>query len=445
MLSPQSGDPLVAAIQRSGLVAPGSRVLVAVSGGPDSTALLVAACESGLDVVAAHYDHALRPGSEEVAGEVRALCERVGVDLLTERRTEAMPRGSVQAGARELRYSFLDRAARASGAGAVALAHTADDLVEGVVLHMQRGCGLAGFRGMPATRGRYVRPWLNVWRSEVVDFLRSRDIVAYADPSNVDRKHARVRARLDILPALERDRPGILKRFHSAALQVSRLHDSAVARALSAVDREPLIAAALRALPEPVATEVLALLYRRAGGAEPGLSRSHLDSMLRIVRGGRGGRGVDLPRGLRFRIVGDLMQITRSAGDAAFTSALPRLEVKACAGCSDDHAVHLRDGLDLRLGFRTPGLRMRPAGGRGTRKLQDVFVDSLVPREERDAWPLVFAGEKLAWVPGIAVDADHASLPGRQALHVSVEPMPVRFPAKVARLETRNSPRGEST
>jgi tRNA(Ile)-lysidine synthase len=445
MLSPDSSDPLVAAIQRSGLLTPGSRLLVAVSGGPDSTALLVAAHECGIDLVAAHYDHALRPGSELVASEVRALCGRLGVDLVTERRTEDMPQGSVQAGARALRYSFLDRAARETGAGAVALAHTADDLVEGVVLHMLRGCGLAGFRGMPARRGHYVRPWLHVWRSEVVDFLRRRGIVADADPSNVDRKHARVRARLDVLPALERDCPGIRRRFHAAALRVSRLHDSAIDQASSALDREPLTAAGVRALPEPVATEVLAILYRRAGGAEPGLSRSHLDSMLRLARGGRGGRGVDLPGGLRFRIVGDSMQITRLASNGAARSPLPRLEIKSCAGCSDEHAAHLRHGLDLRIGFRTPGLRLRPAGGRGTRKLQDVFVDSLVPREERDAWPLVFAGERLAWVPGVAVDSDHASLPGQPALHVSVQPMPVRFAAKVASLETPKSPRGESS
>jgi tRNA(Ile)-lysidine synthase len=445
MLSPPSFDPMVDAIRRSALLAPGSRVLVAVSGGPDSTAMLVAAVESGLDMVAAHYDHALRPGSDEVARQVYALCRGLGVDLVTERRTEAMPRGSVQAGARKLRYSFLDRAASESGAGTVALAHTADDLVEGVVLHMQRGCGLAGFRGMPATRGHYVRPWLNVWRSEVVEFLRRRDISAHVDPSNIDRKHARVRVRLDILPALERDRPGILKRFHAAALQASRIHDAAVARALSVADREPLSTSHVRALPPPVATEVLAILFRRAGGAEPGLSRSHLESMLGLVRGGRGGRGVDLPRGLRFRIVGDLMEITRSPSSRGPAYSAPRLAVKSCDGCTDVDAAHLRDGLDLRLGFRTPGLRLRPAGGRGTRKLQDVFVDSLVPREERDAWPLVFAGDRLAWVPGLAVDADCAGVPGTRSLHVSVDPMPVRFPAKVARLETRNSPRGEST
>ncbi|MGH7764554.1 MAG: tRNA lysidine(34) synthetase TilS, partial [Candidatus Dormibacteraceae bacterium] len=282
-------------------------MVVAVSGGPDSTALLVAARESGLDVVAAHYDHALRAGSDLVAEQVQALCERLGVELVRERRATSMPRGSVQAGARALRYAFFDRALGETGSKSIALAHTADDLVEGVALHMLRGCGLAGFRGMPAVRGHYVRPLLDVWRSEVIDFLNRRGIVAYADPSNVDRNYARVRARMDLLPALERDRPGILRRFHGAALRGSRWHEDAREHASAALDAQPFTIAGLSLLPEPVAAEVLAILFRRAGGAEPGLSRSHLDSMLRLARGGRGGRGVDLPRGLRFRIVGDRM------------------------------------------------------------------------------------------------------------------------------------------
>jgi tRNA(Ile)-lysidine synthetase-like protein len=101
--------------------------------------------------------------------------------------------------------------------------------------------------------------------------------------------------------------------------------------------------------------------------------------------------------------------------------------------------VHLRTGLSLRLGHRSPGLRIRPAGGRGTRKLQDVFVDARVPREERDAWPLVFAGDRLAWVPGVAVEADFSPAPGEPADHVSIEPMPVSRATKVVRLESPTS------
>jgi tRNA(Ile)-lysidine synthetase-like protein len=122
----------------------------------------------------------------------------------------------------------------------------------------------------------------------------------------------------------------------------------------------------------------------------------------------------------------------------------PRLEITRCPGCDDQEAAHLGVGLDLRLGFRTPGLTMRPRGGRGTRKLQDIFVDARVPREERNTWPLVFAGDRLAWVPGVAVDADLASASGVVAQHVSVLPSMFRK-SKIAMLKSPQSTPGEPT
>ncbi len=408
------------------------RVLVAVSGGPDSTALLIALHEAGRELVAAHYDHALREGSDAVARQVAGLCERLGVPLLTQRRAEPLPKGSLQAAARTLRYAFLERARAEAGADVVALGHTADDLVEGVVLHLLRGCGLAGMRGMPARRGHYVRPLLNVWRSEVRAFLQERDVVAHEDPSNLDTRFARVRVRMQILPALERDRPGITRRFHAVARAAAGWQAAAERAASGPITRDRL-----QTMPEPAAAEAVKLLYTAAGGAEPGLSRAHLAAMLGLAGPGRGGRGVDLPGGLRFRIVGDHMEVVASQRPATDP---PRLEVRSCAGCDDGHAAHLRAGLQLRVGFRRPGLRLRPAGGRGSRKLQDIFVDARVPREERDGWPLVFAGEKLAWIPGLAVDADMAPIPGEEALHVAITPMPARMGNKVVRLETPLAP-----
>jgi tRNA(Ile)-lysidine synthetase-like protein len=138
------------------------------------------------------------------------------------------------------------------------------------------------------------------------------------------------------------------------------------------------------------------------------------------------------------------MQIVPTATDrSAQNHETARLEVKTCSGCDDPYATHLRAAAGLSVGFRRPGLRMRPAGGRGTRKLQDIFVDARVPREERDNWPLVFAGDRLAWIPGIAVDADLATKPGQASMHVEISPMPVRWGMKVARLGKPNSPPGE--
>ena len=395
------------------------RVLVAVSGGPDSTALLLALREAGRDIVAAHYDHALRDGSDAVARQVAELCARLRVPLITQRRTEALPKGSLQAAARSLRYAFLERARIEAGADVVALAHTADDVVEGSVLHLLRGCGLPGLRGMPERRGHFVRPMLGVWKSEVREFLRQRHVVPHEDPANLDTRFARVRVRREILPALERDRPGITRRFHAVALSAARLQEAA------------------ESLPTPA--EAVKQLYVQAGGREPGLSRKHVEAMLKLAQPGRGGRGVDLPGGLRFRIVGDLMQVVPSHPPAQAA----RLEVAACPGCDDRSVAHLRTGLNLSVGYRRPGLRMRPAGGPGHRKLQDIFVDARVPREDRDGWPLVFAGDRLAWIPGLAVDADLAAIPGEPAAHVALVPFPVPSARKVARLENPEDPRGD--
>jgi tRNA(Ile)-lysidine synthase len=444
MLHTDSTDTLVQAINESGLIRPRDRVLVAVSGGPDSTALLVAMHETGHHVVAGHYDHALRPGSEDVAQEVRVLCGRLGVELVTERRSAPMPRGSVQAAARALRYDFFDRSRERTGADVVALGHTADDVVEGVVLHLMRGCGIAGLRGMPERRGDFVRPLLAVRRSDIVDFLHSRGIGSHEDPANRDSRFARVRVRLEVLPALERDRPGITRRFYAAALKAAAIHGALADEAARAIRAGDVTSAEVARMPEPLAAEVMNLMYVNAGGVQPSLSRAHLTAMIRLARPGPGGRGVDLPGALRFRIVGGRMQIIPTATDrAGLDHVAARLEVATCSGCDDPLAAHLGAAANLRIGFRRPGLRMRPAGGRGTRKLQDIFVDARVPREERDSWPLVFAGERLAWIPGIAVDADLATTRGEPGLHVAISPMPVRWGMKVASLGIANSPRGE--
>src|SRR5215472_17068356 len=331
----------------------GVRAVAAVSGGPDSTALLVWLVESGVDVAAAHYDHALRDGSERDAEHVAALCDRLGVPLLRERRAEPLPAGSVQAAARALRYAFLERALAATGRDVVCLGHTADDVVEGALLHLLRGSGLAGLRGMPRSRGPIVRPLLDVWRSDVEHYLAARGLEPVRDPSNGDTvRYARARVRFHLLPALERDRPGMTRRLRAAAASAAALQDRLEAEAARLVGAGPL-RAELRRAPRAVRLEA----YRQLYGRLPALDRRQLEAMDRLALEGRTGAGLDLPGGRRFTVQPERVSLVVAILPPP---TAPALQVRPCAGCGDGRAAHLRPGVALTVGFRRPGLRMRP-------------------------------------------------------------------------------------
>lgn len=397
-------------------------MLVALSGGPDSTALLLWLRAHGAEVVAAHYDHALRPESAAEADQVRAFCAAVGLSCLIERRATPMPAGSRQAGARDLRLAFLDRAADRAGAVAVAVAHTADDVVEGVLLHLLRGSALPGLRGMPPRRGRIIRPFWGVWRRDVEAYLRAAGVTPLRDPSNQDLEHyARVRVRADLLPELRSRLPGLEARVWRVALRAVAWTDELEEAARECGPRLDRLAAATPAVRNEV--------YRQLHGRLPALDRRHLAAVDRLVLRGVTGDGLDLPAGRLWR---DRDRLVLEPGPPT-PAVLARPYVHWCEGCGAGigEAVHLPPGgvpPKVRTMHRRPGLRMRPAGGQGTRKLQDLLVDAAVPRRHRDAVALLCedvapgAEGRLLWVPGVARAEGITVASGLPGWHVSLDP-----------------------
>jgi tRNA(Ile)-lysidine synthase len=369
---------------------------------------------------AAHYDHALRPGSEDDEMFVAGRCRELGVPLHRERRSAPLPPGSRQAAARTVRYEFLERARQASGCQLLATAHTADDAVEGALLHLRRGSGLAGMRGLPARRGPVVRPLLGVWRRDVEAYLAARGVRPRRDPSNDDtERYARAHVRHVLLPALEAARPGLTGRIRRAARVAARLQDELEREARAAgTGRE-----ALRRRPTAVRYEA----YRQLHGGMPALGRRQLAAIDRLVLGGRTGAGLDLPAG-RLWLERDRVMLATVPGPAADERELPGLAASRCPGCPAgvDAGVHLpldADPSQARVARRRPGLRLRPAAGPGrggTRKLQDLLVDARVPRRVRDELPLVFLGDRLAWVPGVAADRELTVPTTAPGIHLSL-------------------------
>jgi tRNA(Ile)-lysidine synthase len=301
-------------------------------------------------------------------------------------------------------------------------------VVEGVLLHLLRGAALPGLRGMPPRNGRTVRPLWAVWRRDVETYLRAAGVTPLRDPSNRDAEHyARVRVRLHLLPELRSRLPDVDRRVWRVAVRAVVWTEQLEREAEKCGSRLDDLAGAVPAVRHEV--------YRQLHGGLPALSRRHLEAVDRMVRQGATGDGLDLPAGRVWR-ERDHLVLERVTPTPAVPAELPAPRVHWCEGCEAliGEAVHLPGGgapPRVRVRRRHPGLRLRPAGATGSRKLQDVLVDAGVPRRHRDALPLLFEAEapgtegRLLWVPGVA-RAEGLTLPtGHPGWHVSLAESPL--------------------
>ena len=268
-------------------------VVVGCSGGADSLALLALAVDDGLAPVAVHVDHGLRPGSEREADVVADAAARLGAGFDARRVTVAAG-ANLEARAREARYDALEAARVAHGATAVLVAHTADDQAETVVLNLLRGSGSAGLAGMPARRGRLVRPLLGARRADVRAECARRGLEPWEDPSNDDLAFRRNWIRHEVLPLLERGAGRDLTPLLTRQADVLRAESDfldALARAAWPGEGEPR-GRDLAALPDALARRAV-----RCWLGPPPPALDEVDAVLAVARGER--RAVDLAGGRR--------------------------------------------------------------------------------------------------------------------------------------------------
>jgi len=226
-------------LESTGLIPPGALVLVAYSGGADSTCLLTLLHGLGYAVTVAHLHHGERAEADDEANRCTEYCTRLGVTLLTGRAD--VPRMSQELGmsreaaGRHARQAFLEQAARETKCALIATGHTRDDHVETVLFHVARGTGLAGLAGIPVRRGPYVRPLLGITREETRAYCRDRELWFHDDPSNHDLNLSRARIRHRVLPELRHAHPGTdesIVRLAELAHEEDNFLDGAAAAAL---------------------------------------------------------------------------------------------------------------------------------------------------------------------------------------------------------------------
>jgi tRNA(Ile)-lysidine synthase len=429
-------------------------VLVGLSGGPDSLCLVELMHQAGFPLIAAHFDHQLRPESQAEAKTLASMLTERQIPLVSGQgdvRAFAEAEGlSVEGAARKLRYRFLFSQASARGAQAVAVGHNADDQVETVLMHLLRGAGLNGLKGMQIrtylpefdTRIPLVRPLLGVWRTEIEHFCQQNELQPLQDASNNSREFLRNRIRLDLLPQLETYNP----RIRAALWRSARIlgDDYATLNEVlrdawrtSLISEEPdQITFALEDLltyPPEQQRHLIRRALERLAPETVDVRYDLLDRAISFLDSQRDGRR-DLSGGLSLVREGHMVFVLRAdavpdrvdwpqLSETVVDVPIPgqvelpdgwtlRCDLQASESLDMNLALHSEDPFqawldagelpaELQIRKRKPGDRFQPLGMAGrSMKLSDFFINEKLPQRARANWPLLCAGKDILWIPG---------------------------------------------
>lgn len=414
--------------------------LVAVSGGPDSLALLdllvATAGDHRLALVVAHVDHRIHAESAGIADRVRAAAERYSIPFEIE--CLSLGPDATETVARDRRYAALRRIARRAGARLIVTAHHADDQAETVLMRLLRGSGPSGLAGMRPRPG-LLRPLLPFRRTELARYLQERGIEGWTDPANVDPRHLRSWLRTEVMPALDARLPDLVPRLLAAAEQASRNSDAWEALLetlpdLALRDETDGVSVAAHALAgyDSALREALSAALGRRAGCVVGPNRAA--RLARLAEGGRSGATTPLGAGWIGEVSFGRLSLRRAPSAPPAETRLPAdpadlrwgrwrfrvIRELAPEGQARNGMTAWFPGEPITVRTSRPGDRIVPLGGPGHRLLVRCFQDARVPRLSRGAWPVFLAGGSLVWVPGVC-RADALVPPaGSEALRVDV-------------------------
>ena len=424
------------------LIKPGSRILAACSGGPDSLALVHILhrlkAEYGFSVAVAHVNHMLRPEAAEEAEFVEAFatslgltCSVTNINVLAYSKANKI--SSQEEAARLLRYQYLRRIAAEWGGAQIATGHHRDDQVETVLLNFLRGAGSGGLRGMKPLNGDVMRPLLAVSRPEIEAYCEEQGLQPRHDSTNFTTEYRRNRIRLELLPALEESyNPAIREAIWRLASLVGAEHDYICGEAAklwgkvaTAGDSITIESQGLAALPVALQRELIRQAIEKKRGALTGISFEHVEKLLTMVlSSGTVGSLLTLPGGLIARktytglvvengvlyqpqpvpakrvepvalVVPGSTTIGSSTIVAELVTALPLKKGENTAVFDLEKLI-----LPLIVRSRLPGDRFRPRGLNGSKKLKNFLIDHKVPEAVRDDVPIVVDQQEIIWVAG---------------------------------------------
>jgi tRNA(Ile)-lysidine synthase len=429
-------------IQKHQLFYRDSTIVVGVSGGPDSLALLHFLWRykerEGWNIIVAHVDHMFRgKQSEEEMEFVSAYCQEIGVacettqiDVSQYQKEEGL---SSQTAARECRYAFFEQVMEKYNATHLALAQHGDDQVETILMRLVRGAAFKSVAGIQSKRsfgnGYVVRPFLSVSKEEIVSYCAKHKLQPRFDPSNDMETYTRNRFRKNVLPFLRKENPNVhalFQRFSEKQLEDELLLEELTKEKMNTVIKRKskrqveISLKALGHLPIPLQRRGLQLILNYLYHTLPSsLSSIHIEQIFKLISAGSPSGSLHLPRGLIVKRSYDNCMFTfieekvytytyhLMNGDKVVlpngseiwtetTSSYPRVV--------DHHLFILNSGIQFPLTIRSrnQGDRIQLKGMNGSKKIKDIFIDEKIPVHERNSWPIVENKEgQVLWLPGL--------------------------------------------
>ena len=467
---PSESDQLVNSIYKNvqsvNLV--GASVTVGVSGGPDSLAMLdmlyKISSKTRLTLNVAHLNHGIRGKKSEEDGEfVKKFCEAINIPCFIQTRdipkiakSESL---SLETAARMERHRFLWEISDKCGASAIALGHTLDDQVESILMHLIRGSGLDGLKGMELMSDRTLagkkltifRPLLSISRDAILNYCREQALNPRTDSTNSSLEFTRNSVRLKLIPILESYNPSVKKnlfRFSQIIAEDVKFLEKASEDAwnlcvsnnngILIIDTE-----LFNDFPGALAYRILRRAIRVVKGSPDNISQTHLKSTLALAVS-KNCNSINLPEQITARkmynkllihkcgeILTDLPSIHfESRVSAPGITTIPGWQIETSVDTAPTDYVEnkmelgghawldldIKDNLSVRK--RSPGDIFHPTGMKNTKKIQDFMTDRKIPKDLRDRIPLLVGDNGIAWIVGWRT-ADWATpTPGKQALKV---------------------------
>jgi len=425
------------------MVDPGDRVIVAVSGGPDSICLLDAlnglSEELKIDLVVAHYNHGLREAEDEAETRlVQDIAKSMKLPFETEKANHLKHNdSSVEERARDARYAFLERVRERHSAGKIALGHNMHDQAETVLMRLIRGSGPPGLAGIPPIRDkRIIRPLIEVNREEIMDYLKARQLPYALDSSNIDTRFLRNRIRLELLPIMLDYQPQLIDQLGRLSNIIREEDIFMESLASDWIEKEAerdaeghisVFLSSFISLPGALRNRVARHILNKIGGNLRRIEYDHILSVSDLAVSESPQAMIDLPNGLTVRKVYDRLEFISRPEEifqeysynmegpgTIYLEAIDRTVMIEEKGggikdidCTSEAKVYLdADKIQYPLIIRNfrPGDRFIPLGMKGHKKVKDFFVDLKIPSRIRALTPILTSRDNIVWICGYRID-----------------------------------------